>query len=211
MLSVHLQWESYQFSIASLGSFSLTISLRCNTHSCTICRPRLWSNLKAKSKFTYIITSNQFHGTDVHHGVIRRDNSSGSEKFSDICLTLCGTPTHVVVTHVMYYIIDSATENMQSSLFVCLFVCLLASLHKKFWKGFAWNFQGRLAMGQWTLIKFWWWSRSRIRISTLVRRALAEICTVPVLLVVTAILLALNHIDNLDPNSNPRCHWHWSI
>jgi len=33
------------------------------------------------------------------------------------------------------------------------------------------------------MIKFWWRSRSRIQIATLVRHALAEVCTVPVLLV----------------------------
>jgi len=35
------------------------------------------------------------------------------------------------------------------------------------------------------MIKFWWWSKSGIRIciAILVRRALMEVCTVPVLLV----------------------------
>ena len=33
------------------------------------------------------------------------------------------------------------------------------------------------------VVKFWWQSGSRIRIATLVRRALAEVCTVPVLVV----------------------------
>jgi len=33
------------------------------------------------------------------------------------------------------------------------------------------------------MIKFWWQSGSQIRIATLVRHALAEVCTVPVLLV----------------------------
>jgi len=36
------------------------------------------------------------------------------------------------------------------------------------------------------MIKFWWRSRSRIRIR--VRRALAEVCTVPVLLVIITII-----------------------
>jgi len=59
--------------------------------------------------------------------------------------------------------------------------------------GFAWNFQGRLAMGQcwqWAnelMIKFWRRSGTRIwiglQIVTLVRRGLAELCSDPVLLV----------------------------
>ena len=63
---------------------------------------------------------------------------------------------------------------------VCLFVCLVATLRKNF----ATDLQGRLAIEQ--MIKVWWRSESRIRIriATLVRRALAEVCTVPVLLVI---------------------------
>jgi len=47
-------------------------------------------------------------------------------------------------------------------------------------------FHGRLAMAGEQMIKFWWRSGSqiRIRVVTLVRRALAEVCTVPVLLVI---------------------------
>jgi len=69
--------------------------------------------------------------------------------------------------------------------FVGLFVCLLATLrrnfrmdlHEKFREGWQWASE--------QMIKFWWHSgsRIRIRIATLVRRALAEVCTVPVLLV----------------------------
>ena len=125
-------------------------------------------------------------------------------------------------------------------LFVCLPVaCLLATLRKKLRNGFAWNFQGRLAMGQWQIIKFWWRSGSlsgyrdcfpdspllgdtescinRLRCATLQcractsrhrhgnydvydvitsramtnshdRRALAEVCTVAVLLFLTDII-----------------------
>jgi len=67
---------------------------------------------------------------------------------------------------------------------VCMSVCLLAvhknvqmDLHEIFREGWQWvNEQ---------TIKFWWrsGSRIRIRIVTLVKRALAEVCTVPVLLV----------------------------
>ena len=78
---------------------------------------------------------------------------------------------------------------MFSSMFsVCLSVINFA---QKLRNGFARNFQGRLAMGQWT-IKFWWrfgsWIRIRtriqVRVATLVRRALVETCTVPLLLVI---------------------------
>jgi len=79
-------------------------------------------------------------------------------------------------------------------LFVCLSVCLLAALRKKFRmdlhdifnEGWQWAIE--------QTIKFWWRSgsrirlRIRIRIATLVRRALAEICTVSVLLVVLILL-----------------------
>jgi len=89
---------------------------------------------------------------------------------------------------------------MQSSLF--LSVCqTVSNFAQKLPNGFAWNFQGRLAMGQpinrqLLMIKFWWRIGSRIPIriwiripiATLVRRALAEVCTVPELLV----LLHLN-------------------
>jgi len=79
----------------------------------------------------------------------------------------------------------SAKEFMFSS----LFACLLATLHK--------NFQTDLHQifregWQWTneqMTKFWWrygsWIRIQIHIVTLVRRALAEVCTVSVLLVKT--------------------------
>jgi len=76
---------------------------------------------------------------------------------------------------------------MTSSLFVCLSVCLLATLrqncrtdlHEIFRKGW------QLAIEQ--MINFCWRSgsgiRILIRIATLVRCALVEVCTVPVLLV----------------------------
>jgi len=73
---------------------------------------------------------------------------------------------------------------------VCLSVCLLAAilrknvqtdLHEIFREGWPWTNE--------QTIKFWWRPGSQIRIlirvgiATLVRRALAEVCTVPVLLV----------------------------
>jgi len=70
---------------------------------------------------------------------------------------------------------------------VCLFVCLLATLlknlrtnlHEIFSEGWQWADE--------QMIKFWWWSGLRtwirIRIATMERRALAEVCIFPVLLV----------------------------
>jgi len=57
-------------------------------------------------------------------------------------------------------IITCAKEDMFSSLSVCLFVCLFVSnFAQKLPNRFAWNFQGRLAVGQWTndkiLVAIW--------------------------------------------------------
>jgi len=72
------------------------------------------------------------------------------------------------------------------SLSVCLFVSLLATLRKIFWMDLHEIFREGWPANEQT-IKFWWRSGSRIRIwirvVALVRRALAEIWTVPVLLV----------------------------
>ena len=67
---------------------------------------------------------------------------------------------------------------------ICLSVCLLVTLRKDFETDlheiFREGWQGTLEQN----IKFWWLSGSRIRIRirivTLVRRALAKVCTVPV-------------------------------
>ena len=68
---------------------------------------------------------------------------------------------------------------MKSSLFVCLLATLhknvQTDLHEIFWEGWLWANE--------QMIKFWWRSGSWIRIVTLVRRALAKVCTVLVLLV----------------------------
>ena len=63
---------------------------------------------------------------------------------------------------------------------VCLSVSNFAEnfrmdLHEIFREGWHWANE--------QTIKFWWQSGSRIQIMTLVRRALAEVCIVPVLLV----------------------------
>jgi len=64
---------------------------------------------------------------------------------------------------------------------VCLFVSnfvkkiVRTDLHEIFKEGCQWASE--------QMFKFWWRSGSRIHIATLVRRALAEACTVPMLLV----------------------------
>ena len=80
---------------------------------------------------------------------------------------------------------------MFSSLFVCLPVYLLATLRKNLLTDLYEIFrEGRQWANEQT-IKFWSRSgsgiRIRIRIVTLVRRALAEVCTVPMLLVLFCI------------------------
>jgi len=49
-------------------------------------------------------------------------------------------------------------------------------LHEIFREGWQWANE--------QMTKFWWWSAAQIHIVTLLRRALAEVCTAPVLLVV---------------------------
>ena len=77
--------------------------------------------------------------------------------------------------------ITSAKKVVLSSLFVCLLATLRKNfptdLHEISREGWQWITK--------QTIKFWWrsGSRIRIRIATLVRCALAEVCTVPVLLV----------------------------
>ena len=72
---------------------------------------------------------------------------------------------------------------------VCLSVCLMSvivpfrrknsrtDLHEIFREGWQWAIE--------QTIKFWW-RQIRIRIATLVRRALAEVCTAPLLIVLCA-------------------------
>ena len=81
---------------------------------------------------------------------------------------------------------------MFSSLFVCLFVCLLATLRKKTSQQICMKFSGKVGSGpmnKWLnfggdpyhVIRIQIWIR--IRITTLVRRTLAQVCTVPARLV----------------------------
>jgi len=67
---------------------------------------------------------------------------------------------------------------------VCLSVCLATETSERI----CMKFSGKVGNGPMNkMIKFWWRSgsriRKRIRIAILVRRALAEVCTAPVLLV----------------------------
>ena len=64
-------------------------------------------------------------------------------------------------------IITFAKVDMFSSLFVCLLATL--DLHEIFTEGWQWASE--------QMITFRWRFRSRIRIRTLVRRALAKVCT----------------------------------
>jgi len=91
----------------------------------------------------------------------------------------------------MATIVTSAKEDV--IVVVCLSVssvCLLATLRKNFWTDLHEIFREGWQWASEPTIKFWWRSGSRIqiqiriRIATLVRCALAEVCTVPVLLVV---------------------------
>jgi len=76
---------------------------------------------------------------------------------------------------------------------VCLSVCLLATLHRNFQTDLREIFREGLQWAIEQMIKFWWRSGSHIRIQiwirivTTVKRALAEVCTVPMLLIVTVI------------------------
>ena len=68
---------------------------------------------------------------------------------------------------------------------VCLFVCLLATLCKNFRMDLHEIFREGWQWASEEMIKFWWRSGWQIwiRIATLVRCALVQVCTLPVLLV----------------------------
>jgi len=92
-------------------------------------------------------------------------------------------------TDCTYITFTSTKEFMISSLlFVCLFVFLLATLRKNFRTDLHEIFRECWQWANEQTFKFWWRSRTDspdggTDIATLVRRALAEVCTVPVLLV----------------------------
>jgi len=66
-----------------------------------------------------------------------------------------------------------------------LYVYLLATVHKNFWTDLHEIFREGCQWANEQMINFWWQSGLwiQIRTTTLVRRALAEVCTLPVLLV----------------------------
>jgi len=87
-------------------------------------------------------------------------------------------------------VITSAKE------YVFVVVCLTVSnLVQKFPNRFAWNFREGWQWASEQIINFWWRSKSQIRIriwiciATLVRCALVEVCTVPVVLVIIVIII----------------------
>jgi len=100
-----------------------------------------------------------------------------------------------------------------------ILVLSVSNFAQKLLNGFAWNFGRRLAMDQWT-IKLWWRSGPRIwirmLIATLGRRALAEVCTVPVLLVCTLSYLFIAlwcgcGTSTLRHKWFPQLHFHFHI
>ena len=92
------------------------------------------------------------------------------------------TGTNVIITSAKDYC-------FLRSLFVCLFVCLSATLRKYFQTELHEIFREGWQCTIEQMVTFWWRSgsqiRIRIRIATMVRRALAEVCTVSVLLAIT--------------------------
>ena len=92
---------------------------------------------------------------------------------------------------------------------VRLSVCLLATLRKNYWT----ELHEILRVGwQWAterMIKFWWRSRTGggTNIATLVRRALAEVGTAPVLLVLRATEEFHAVLSPARRNRSWRRHW----
>jgi len=102
---------------------------------------------------------------------------------------------------VLWTFITSAKEDMFSS----LFVCLLATVSKNFPTDLPEIFRDGWQWANEQTIKFWWRSKSRIRIrtATQVRRALAEVCTVPVLLVRKCVSNLQENTTKLTPDFHP--------
>ena len=97
-------------------------------------------------------------------------------------VTLWHYPRTNCVTSLKFCIVASVKENTQSSLSVCLYVSNVA---QKLLNGFAWNFQGRMNRR----LNFGGDPNHESGYPTLVRRALAEVWTVPVLLLTLYSLL----------------------
>ena len=88
--------------------------------------------------------------------------------------------------------------------FVAACLCLLATLRKKVQTDLHEIFREGRQWANEQMIEFWWRSRSRIRshIATLVRRALAEVYTVPVCLVDDFASIQRRHFGRLENDWN---------
>jgi len=80
--------------------------------------------------------------------------------------------------------------DLHQGSYVFVIVCLLATLHKNFQTDLHEIFGEGWQWAKEQMIKFWWRSQTHSSVGgtdivTLVRRALTEVCTVPVLLVVS--------------------------
>jgi len=99
-------------------------------------------------------------------------------------LLLCPVSSFIKqITFILYLLPLPRRICTHHRLSVCLFVCLLATLCKNFWTNLHKIFREGRQWANEQVIKFWWWSGSWIRI-WIQRRALADVCTVPMLLVI---------------------------
>ena len=92
---------------------------------------------------------------------------------------------HAVYLHNDIFTSAKEVICFRHCLSVCLSVCLLATLRKNFRTDLHVIFREGWQWPNKQTTQFWWRSQIRIRIETLARRALVEVCTVPVLLVLT--------------------------
>ena len=92
---------------------------------------------------------------------------------------------YILITSILFIITSPSSRICNRRyLFVCLFVYLLATLRKNFRTDLHDIFRESLQWANEQVVKFRCRSGSRNRMATLVRRALTEVCTVPVLLVI---------------------------
>ena len=94
--------------------------------------------------------------------------------------------------------------------YVIVVVCLLATVRKNVWADLHEIFREGWQCTNEQMIKFWW--RSGSRIVTLVRHALAEVCTVPVLLVLLMTLSSdMKHLEQLWKDYNNSFSLHKTV
>jgi len=98
-------------------------------------------------------------------------------------VNICALDVAVGMKFLSFYFRQGGYVVVVVCLFVCLFVGLLATLSKNFQTDLHELFREGWTWANEQMIKFWWRSGSQIRIrihiATLVRRALAEMCTRP--------------------------------